>query len=121
MPLPDVAPHAVRPDVQLPLFRTQEYPIDVLLPDIPSPDKAPTEVPPPDPLPPAPDSLVEYLLPPSEGKGGDAARDTSSTPVDGSDTAGNLAPVDFTFPFPEEPKSAKRQPTSGPDLGSGSG
>lgn len=105
-PPPDVTTPAVRSDVSpgVPSSGTPEYPIDVLLPEAPPPDFP-----------------VQYLLPPSEGKGDDSTPDTSSSPVDRSDPAGDLAPVDFTFPFPEEPNSANRQPNSRPDLGSDSG
>lgn len=103
-PPPDVTDPAVRPDVPpgVPSSGTPEYPIDVPLPDIPPPDFP-----------------VENLLSPSEGKGEDATPDTSYSPVDRSDPSGDLAPVDFTFPFIEEPNSANRQPNSTPDLGSG--
>lgn len=93
-PPPDVSDPALRQDVSLgiPSSGTLEYPIDVPPPNFP----------------------VEYLLPSSEGKG-----DTSISPVNRSNLAGNLAPVDFTFPFPGEQNSANRQPNYGPYLGSG--
>ncbi|KAK2901518.1 hypothetical protein Q8A73_011264 [Channa argus] len=117
LPPPDVPPPYIsRPDIpqKVPPSRNPDSPIDVPLTDISSTGGAP-----PDPLRPTPDAPVEYLLPPSEG--GDAAPDISSTPIDGSDGAGNLAPVDFTFPFPVESNTSNPQPKYGSDLGSVSG
>ncbi|KAK2838245.1 hypothetical protein Q5P01_015457 [Channa striata] len=115
VPLPDVfpPPYTSRTDVppQVPPFRNPDSPLDATLPDVPSPDRER-----PDPLRLA---AVEYFLPPSEG--GDAASDISSTPIDGSDGGRNLAPVDFTFPFPVEPNTSNPQPTFGTDMASVSG
>ncbi|XP_040899287.1 mucin-5AC isoform X2 [Toxotes jaculatrix] len=110
---PDVPPPDVPPEV--PSSRTPDSVIDV-----PSPDGAPPEVSPPDAPPTAPDAPVESLLPPSE-EGGDAAPDTSSTTLNRTDPSVDLAPVDFSFPFPEDTNSVEPGPDSGSDTGQISG
>ncbi|XP_023251245.1 protein piccolo-like [Seriola lalandi dorsalis] len=118
VPFPDVPPPDVPPEV--PFSRTPDSLIDVPLPDVPSPDGVTPEVSPPDAPPPAPDAPVESLSLPSEEAGGDAAPDTSSTILGRSDPAADLAPVDFTFPFPEDTNPAKPGPDSGSDAGQSS-
>ncbi|XP_071328407.1 mucin-5AC [Trachinotus anak] len=115
---PDVPPPEVPPEV--PSSRTPDSLIDVPLPDVPSPDGVTPEVSPPDAPPPAPNTPVESLSPPSEG-GGDAAPETRSTTTDRSYPAGDLAPVDFTFPVPEDTNPAQPGPDSGSDTGQASG
>ncbi|XP_044051770.1 netrin-G2 isoform X3 [Siniperca chuatsi] len=123
---PDVPPSDVSPpDVPLPGVLPEvpsSWTPEPLI-DVPPPDKSPPDIPPPDvpspggappevPLPDAP-----YLLPPSEEGGGNAAPDTSSTTLDRSDPAVDLAPVDFTFPFPDDPNSVEPGADSGQDSG----
>ncbi|XP_074484620.1 netrin-G2-like isoform X1 [Sebastes fasciatus] len=119
--LPEVAPPEVAPpeipppEVRLPDEAPPEVPSpEVPLPDVPPPDVPPPEVPPPDAAP--PDAPPEFLLPPSEG-GGDAALDTTLDLSDPGPPADDLTPVDFTFPFPDDPKSADPGPSSGQDSG----
>ncbi|XP_051244778.1 proteoglycan 4-like [Dicentrarchus labrax] len=117
-PSPDVLPSNVSPP-EAPFFWTSDTPPDVPPSDVPPPDVRP-EVPSsktPDTLidlPPLegiplevspPNASVESLLPPAVGGGGDTAPDTRSTTLDRSDSAGDLAPVDFTYPFPDDPIS----------------
>ncbi|XP_055367512.1 neurofilament heavy polypeptide isoform X2 [Betta splendens] len=102
VPLPEVPLSPIRIDdfSAEPSSRVLDYPIEELLPD------------------PEPNFPVEFLLPPSERlEEGDAGPNTGSTVVEGSDPVGDLAPVDFTFPFPEETNSAGPQSNSGPDVG----
>ncbi|KAI3373035.1 hypothetical protein L3Q82_023473 [Scortum barcoo] len=100
VPPPDVPSPDVPPD--MPSSRTPDTLIDVL-----SPEDAPPEVP-------APDVPVKTLLmpPPEEGRG-DATPDTNSVTLDQPAPAGNLAPVDFTFPFPDDPNSVELGQDSG--------
>ncbi|XP_029295300.1 uncharacterized protein LOC115013273 isoform X8 [Cottoperca gobio] len=115
VPIPDI----LLPDIpsEAPSSRTPDILIDVPFPDVPSEDVPPADVPPSD-VPPAdvpsgdvpspdlptpdlppPDAPVDSLLPPSVG-GGDAALETSSTTIEPSGPAGDLARVDFSFPIP---------------------
>ncbi|XP_044192151.1 netrin-G2 [Thunnus albacares] len=123
-PPPDVPPFGrdppdvPRPDVPSP----DGTPSEVAPPEIPPPDGPPPEVPlpevpPPDALAPAPDAPVESLMLPSEVGADYVAPDTSSTTLDRSDPAGDFAPVDFTFPLPDDPDSALLGPGSAPDSG----
>ncbi|XP_073322890.1 uncharacterized protein [Pagrus major] len=130
VPPPDVPPDVPPPDVPLPDVPSPDVPLpDVPPPDVPPPGvplEAPSsripdtliDVPSPDGAPPEvsrPDAAsVESLLPSSDGGGGDAVPDTSSTTLDRSDPSGDLAPVDFTFPFPDDPSSVESGPDSGP-------
>lgn len=120
VPLPDIPPEVPQPDV----LPSDVSPVDVLTPDILSPDVPPPDVPSPDapspdvPLPdfppetpssrtlidePSPDgstdASVESLVPSSEQERGYAAPEKT---LDRPDPAGDLAPVDFTFPFPDD-------------------
>ncbi|XP_030273430.1 netrin-G2 isoform X5 [Sparus aurata] len=99
-PLPDVPPPGV--PLKAPSSR-----IPGTLIDVPSPDGAPPEVS-------RPDASVESLLPSSEGGEGDAVPDTSSTTLNRSEPSGDFAPVDFTFPFPDDPNSVESRQDSGP-------
>ncbi|XP_044051772.1 netrin-G2 isoform X5 [Siniperca chuatsi] len=111
VPLPGVLPEVPSSWTPEPLIDVpppDKSPPDIPPPDVPSPGGAPPEV----PLPDAP-----YLLPPSEEGGGNAAPDTSSTTLDRSDPAVDLAPVDFTFPFPDDPNSVEPGADSGQDSG----
>ncbi|KAM7415427.1 hypothetical protein PAMA_017780 [Pampus argenteus] len=115
----DTLPDASPPDVP---------PFDGDLPDVPSPNgiasegpppnepppEVPPDVSPPDALGPAPDARVESLIPPSEAEVDYVAPDTSTTTLDQSDPAGDLAPVDFTFPFPDDTDLALLGPGFGP-------
>ncbi|KAM7018460.1 netrin-G2 isoform 2-T2 [Tautogolabrus adspersus] len=94
VPLPDVSPEASS-------SRTPD-----ILVDVPSPDGIPPEAP-------SPDAPVDSLLRPSKVGEGGAAPDTSSNYVDQYDPASESAPVDFTFPFPDDQNSIKSPPDSG--------
>ncbi|KAM8760252.1 uncharacterized protein ntng2a isoform 1-T1 [Acanthopagrus schlegelii] len=133
VPSPDVAPGVLPPDVP-PGVPAPDIPLpDVPSPDVPLPDVPPPgvpleapssripdtliDVPSPDGAPPEvsrPDASVESLLPSSEGGEGDAVPDTSSTTLNRSDPSGDFAPVDFTFPFPDDPNSVESRQDSGP-------
>ncbi|XP_045892038.1 netrin-G2 isoform X2 [Micropterus dolomieu] len=114
VPLPDVpppdvppeAPSSRTPDPLIDVPSPEKRPLDIPPPDVPSPDGAPPEVP-------LPDAPVDYFLPSSEEGEGDVAPDTRSTTIDRSDPAGDFVPVDFTFPFPDDPNSVKPGPDSG--------
>ncbi|XP_078027228.1 netrin-G2 isoform X1 [Epinephelus lanceolatus] len=121
VPPPDVSPPEVpSPEVLPPVVPAPEaLPPDAPLPEVPSPKVLPLDVPPPEvPAPEvsSPDAPEESLLPSSEG-GSDAAPDKIVTTSDRSDPSGDLAPVDFTFPFPDDPDSADSGPGSEPDSG----
>ncbi|CAI5649048.1 unnamed protein product [Oreochromis niloticus] len=109
LPFPDPPSPDVLPDG--PSTKTPDTSVDFPPPDVPSPDGASPEIRPPDATPPAPDIPEESVLPPY---GGGPVSDTKSATIDQSDPAGNLAPVDFTIPVPENPKSV------GPGQGSDS-
>ncbi|XP_035022574.1 netrin-G2 isoform X3 [Hippoglossus stenolepis] len=127
-PLPDVPPpDKPLPDVPLP----DVPPPAVFSPDAPSPDVPPpnvlstnlppSDVPPEVPSSRTPESLidvtptntetVESLPSPSEEGGSDSAPGTST--LGPTDPAGDLAPVDFTFPFLEDKNPAKPGSDSG--------
>ncbi|XP_076747347.1 netrin-G2 isoform X9 [Maylandia zebra] len=95
-----------------PSIKTPDTSVDFPPPDVPSPDGASPEIRPPDATPPAPDIPVDSVLPPY---GGGPVSDTKSATIDQSDPAGDLAPVDFTFPVPENPKSVGPGQDSGSD------
>ncbi|KAL7392368.1 hypothetical protein ABVT39_023849 [Epinephelus coioides] len=131
VPPPDVSPPEVpSPEVLPPVVPAPEAlppdvpPPEAPLPEVPSPKVLPLDVPPPEvPAPevsspdvPPPDAPEESLFPSSEG-GSDAAPDKFVTTSDRSDPSGDLAPVDFTFPFPDNPDSADPGPGSEPDSG----
>ncbi|XP_069379192.1 netrin-G2 isoform X3 [Paralichthys olivaceus] len=120
VPLPDVLPLDVPPPA-------------VLSPNAPSPDipppnvfstnLPPSDVPPEVPSSRTPDSLIDVTPPktetveslpsPSEKGGSDSAPEIST--LGPSDSAGDLAPVDFNFPFLED----KNQAETGSDSGAG--
>ncbi|XP_026044134.1 netrin-G2-like isoform X4 [Astatotilapia calliptera] len=95
-----------------PSIKTPDTSVDFPPPDVPSPDGTSPEIRPPDATPPAPDIPVDSVLPPY---GGGPVSDTKSATIDQSDPAGDLAPVDFTFPVPENPKSVGPGQDSGSD------
>ncbi|XP_076747346.1 netrin-G2 isoform X8 [Maylandia zebra] len=109
-PFPDPPSPDVLPDG--PSIKTPDTSVDFPPPDVPSPDGASPEIRPPDATPPAPDIPVDSVLPPY---GGGPVSDTKSATIDQSDPAGDLAPVDFTFPVPENPKSVGPGQDSGSD------
>nr|XP_046242361.1 uncharacterized protein ntng2a isoform X1 [Scatophagus argus] len=142
VPPPDALfPYILSPDVPPPDVPSPDVPPrDVLPPDVPFPDAPFPVVPPPDVSPEAPsrtpdsliavpfpdgappevspfDASVESLLASSEKGEGEAVPDTSSTTLNRSNPAGDLAPVDFTFPFPDDSNSAEPGLDSGPDSG----
>ncbi|KAM7018459.1 uncharacterized protein ntng2a isoform 1-T1 [Tautogolabrus adspersus] len=136
---PDVPPSNVSPpDIPTPNVPSPDVPPpDIYPPDVPSPDVPPPDVPLPDVSPeasssrtpdilvdvpspdgippeaPSPDAPVDSLLRPSKVGEGGAAPDTSSNYVDQYDPASESAPVDFTFPFPDDQNSIKSPPDSG--------
>ncbi|XP_063344956.1 mucin-2 isoform X1 [Pelmatolapia mariae] len=110
LPFPDPPSPDVLPDG--PSTKTPDTSVDFPPPDVPSPDGASPEIRPPDATPPAPDIPVDSVLPPY---GGGPVSDTKSATIDQSDPAGDLAPVDFTFPVPENPKSVGPGQDSGSD------
>ncbi|XP_076587965.1 netrin-G2 isoform X1 [Chaetodon auriga] len=142
VPLPDVPPSDIfLPDEAAPYVPPSDVsppdvpPPDVPFPDVPLPDAPSSGVPPPDVPPevlssvtpgtlldgPSPDGVTPDISSPgasvvsllSSGEGDDAVPDTTSTTSDRSDPAGDLAPVDFTFPFPDDLNSFEPQPDSG--------
>lgn len=110
LPFPDPPSPDVLPDG--PSIKTPDTSVDFPPPDVPSPDGTSPEIRPPDATPPAPDIPVDSVLPPY---GGGPVSDTKSATIDQSDPAGDLAPVDFTFPVPENPKSVGPGQDSGSD------
>ncbi|XP_062418190.1 cell surface glycoprotein 1-like [Pungitius pungitius] len=114
----DVSPPDERPPNELPLdvSSLDEGPPDVTSTENQPPDTPPLDGPPPDgPLPNASptDAPAELLSSPSEG-GGDAVPDKSTPSLDQSRPPGDLAPVDFRFPFPNGQDSGYPAPDFGP-------
>lgn len=116
LPLLDISPEVPRPDETPPDTRpTYLSPVDVLTADISStkvplldivPGRQSSESPDDQAEPPLDrvpaDVSVESILSPSEPGAGSAAPDNT---VDWPDSGNDLAPVEFTFPFLENPES----------------
>ncbi|XP_058491161.1 uncharacterized protein ntng2a [Solea solea] len=112
---PDVPPLAVPfPDVTSPTLPPPDVLSSDVSPEVPSP-RTPYSLSDTPPL--APSSTSESLPPSSEEGGGDATAETSSSTIDQSDPAGDLAPVDFTFPLLEKTDSVESGLDSGSDAG----
>lgn len=116
LPLLDISPEVPRreeiPPDALPTYLS---PVDVLTPDVSSTKMPLLDVVPGMRSSESPDSLteppldagpadvsVESRLPPSEQGGGNAVPDNT---IDQPNSGNDLAPVEFTFPFLEDPKS----------------
>ncbi|XP_026176973.1 netrin-G2 [Mastacembelus armatus] len=120
VPPPNIpSPNAPPPDapLEVPPSETPDSSKAIPPPAVRSVDGALWEVPPPNAPPPASNAPVQFLTP-SEEEAADVGPDTSSIIFDRSDAADDLAPVDFTFPFPEGPISVDSQRISGLGLGS---
>lgn len=127
LPLLDISPEVPRreeiPPDALPTYLS---PVDVLTPDVSSTKMPLLDIVPGTRSSESPDNLseppldagpadvsVESLLPPSEQGGGNAVPDNT---IDQPNSGNDLAPVEFTFPFLEDPKSVNPVVDSEPVL-----